>query len=445
MNRATHYVFGGWLAVVLLTASAHADLILDSGSQIIFPDGSTMSSAAPAVVPPGHGGTDNSVSISDAFVGGGSENTAEHSYSTVSGGRRNVAGAIHSTVGGGRNNTASGRLSTVGGGGAFFQGNVASGYASTVPGGYANVAAGDFSFAAGANAQAAHEGTFVWKDAGPDSLTSTSANQFLVDADGGFGINTGSPDVQFHVRDSISGPATIANHVALIENSSSAGSGDMLALKIREAEVDIGPANNFITFFDGANAGIGAIEGSSPGVSFNSSTADFAEWLPKADSVQLEPGDVVALRNGRVTKNTRHASRVFVVSTSPIVVGNDPGPELRSNYARVALVGQVPVNVRGSVLSGDFIVPSGRNDGTAVAVSAEQFRMGQATMVIGQAIGASADPGVKQIRTLVGSPTPQHVSEQIEALQQSVAEREAAITSLLARVEALEALLDEGK
>jgi hypothetical protein len=93
------------------------------------------------------------------------------------------------TIGGGIFNTASGVVSTVGGG----NGNTASGICATVPGGETNTAAGDYSFAAGVNAVANHDGTFVWADDSSSDFVSTDRRQFLIRATGGVGINTAIP------------------------------------------------------------------------------------------------------------------------------------------------------------------------------------------------------------------------------------------------------------
>ena len=76
--------------------------------------------------------------------------------------------------------------------------NSASGTNASVPGGYKNVAAGQYSFAAGQQAQANHDGSFVWNDstnAGDNTtfFASTAVNQFLIHATGGMGINTNNP------------------------------------------------------------------------------------------------------------------------------------------------------------------------------------------------------------------------------------------------------------
>lgn len=110
--------------------------------------------------------------------------------------RPNRVEADYATIGGSFANAASGSESTVGGGGV----NTASGEGATVPGGRSNDALGDFSFAAGRRAKANHDGTFVWADSGFAEFASTAANQFLIRADGGVGVNTNAPGAPVHVE-----------------------------------------------------------------------------------------------------------------------------------------------------------------------------------------------------------------------------------------------------
>lgn len=203
------------IAVATLSSLSGAQLVLkngvdidmsgSAGSQIIFPDGTAMDSASAAVVPDGHGGMDNAVIGTNAFIGGGSNNSASGHYTAVGGGDANDAGGEASTIGGGASNTAFGwastigggilneaygRVATVGGGAA----NAASGYYATVPGGLSNTAAGDYSFAAGHRAiiAADHDGTFLFADETNINFNSASANEFAVRAKGGVRFITNS-------------------------------------------------------------------------------------------------------------------------------------------------------------------------------------------------------------------------------------------------------------
>ncbi len=143
------------------------------------------------------GGDENTAGGNYATVGGGDNNTASGNYATVSGGYFNTADDS-ATVSGGYNNTASGYQATVGGG----YGNTASGGNATVSGGYDNTAGGQYSFAAGQQAQALHQGAFVWADSQNATLSSTANDQFLIRAEGGVGIGTDAPAAALHVSSS---------------------------------------------------------------------------------------------------------------------------------------------------------------------------------------------------------------------------------------------------
>ncbi len=141
------------------------------------------------------GGEVNQVTGSFGTVGGGQENIAE-TNATVSGGSANHATGSGAFVGGGgtdgstfSGNTASGNASVVAGG----MRNTASGNYATVPGGTNNVAGGLYSFAAGQQAHAMNQGSFVWADSQNAAFTSTENDQFLIRAQGGVGINASDP------------------------------------------------------------------------------------------------------------------------------------------------------------------------------------------------------------------------------------------------------------
>lgn len=87
-----------------------------------------------------------------------------------------VASGFNSVIGGGRDNTASGNQ-------------------ATVPGGQNNVAAGEYSFAAGLDAKALHNFSFVF---GP--LTSTGQDQFLISGFAGIGTASLDPTARLTVN-----------------------------------------------------------------------------------------------------------------------------------------------------------------------------------------------------------------------------------------------------
>jgi hypothetical protein len=135
------------------------------------------------------GGSQNTASGYSSTVAGGNGNNAIGGHdSTVGGGQNNTASGYYgATVGGGNNNLASGSYSTVGGG----NNNTNSGGDATIPGGSQNVASGNYSFAAGQQAQAVNDGTFVWADSQGASFASTNNDSFNVRAQGGVRLVTG--------------------------------------------------------------------------------------------------------------------------------------------------------------------------------------------------------------------------------------------------------------
>ncbi len=116
----------------------------------------------------------------------------------MAGGSGNNATGDDATVGGGKGNSATGNQSTVGGGSS----NTASGVGATVPGGKFNTAAGDYSFAAGCLAKALHANSFIWNgDNGcSDTLSTTGAQDFIINAPGGVGIGTNDPKSPLHLQ-----------------------------------------------------------------------------------------------------------------------------------------------------------------------------------------------------------------------------------------------------
>jgi len=140
------------------------------------------------------GGYQNTAAGLRATVGGGWLNRALTDYTTVGGGQNNEASGDYATVGGGLHNTATGPEAAVGGG----IGNTAGGWSATVPGGIDNVAGGDGSFAAGSNARAWHQGSFVWADSQstpppfPQGIPfdSIANDEFAIRARGGVRLNT---------------------------------------------------------------------------------------------------------------------------------------------------------------------------------------------------------------------------------------------------------------
>jgi hypothetical protein len=144
------------------------------------------------------GGSGNTAYGQDSVVAGGYGNGTYADYASIGGGSNNTANALGDVVAGGSQNTINAAYATIGGG--FGNAININGTYGTIPGGLSNVVNGSYGFAAGQNAQALHNGSFVWGDASTSlPFESTGANQFLVRAVGGVGIGVNNPGMPLDV------------------------------------------------------------------------------------------------------------------------------------------------------------------------------------------------------------------------------------------------------
>ncbi|KAH8061402.1 Elongation factor G, domain IV [Aureococcus anophagefferens] len=99
-----------------------------------------------------------------------------------------------------------------------------------------------------------------------------------------------------------------------------------------------------------------------------SSRADLAEWLELRDpSEPVGPGDLVECVDRKISREITGRGVLFIVSTEPFFTGNVPSDEVLPRGRAVAMIGQVPVKVRGAVRESQCLAASGEDDGTAVA------------------------------------------------------------------------------
>jgi hypothetical protein len=218
-------------------------------------------------------------------------------------------------------------------------------------------------------------------------------------------ISTGvfNPDTLLHIKSDTTGdPSEIENHMVVIENTA-IDQANCLAISHPNTGTNVHPTLNFITFFMGAEP-VGAIEGNGVrGVRFITPGADYAEYLPRLNKKEkIKKGAVVAVINGKITKDTTNADQIMVISSGASVAGNDPGKFNRDSHELVSFFGQVMVNVRGKVCLGDYIVPSGLCDGVGVAVNPEKISVKEMNKIVGRAWASSELIGIKSIKTAVG-------------------------------------------
>jgi hypothetical protein len=139
------------------------------------------------------------------------------------------------------------------------------------------------------------------------------------------------------------------------------------------------------------------------GVTYESGSGDYAEWLERAkDEKDLHFGDIVAVNGGKVSLNTSNGSHFMVVSRRPIVLGNAPQPDQQPFFEKVAFMGQVPVKVAGKVDVGDYIIPSGNNDGIGIAVNPAKMMISDYSKVVGVAWQAAKDAPLNYVNIGVG-------------------------------------------
>ena len=176
--------------------------------------------------------------------------------------------------------------------------------------------------------------------------------------------------------------------------------------------------------------------------------ADYAEYIERLDHTEsIRGGDIVGLIDGKITKQITGSHRIMIVSTMPIVVGNMVKEEDKHKYNPVAFVGQVPVHVHGRVKIGDYIIPSGKEDGTGIAVSPDNVTADQLGKVVGQAWTGADELGLNKI-TVAITPLdfPTATLKNIETENQTLKEENQALKesleSLTKRIERLEKRLN---
>ncbi|MBX2928055.1 MAG: hypothetical protein KF852_09490 [Saprospiraceae bacterium] len=175
------------------------------------------------------------------------------------------------------------------------------------------------------------------------------------------------------------------------------------------------------------------------GVSYTTGSADYAEYLERRNVAEtMMPGDIVGVSGGKISKHTGNASQFLVISTSPAVLGNMQQPADEARFEKVAFMGQVPAKVRGQVNIGDYILPSGLNDGAGFGVSPDQITAKQYSQIVGVAWSAApAGSKLSLINLAIGLNT-NDVARVVEEQQSKIEKLERDFASLEQRLAALE-------
>ena len=222
-------------------------------------------------------------------------------------------------------------------------------------------------------------------------------------------------------------PAMPSDHIAMIRNRATGGGPDVLALKVEPGNPNF--TCNFITFFDGFNKALGAIEGNgSGGISYSSGGADFAEYLPvESEKDSFQAGDIVGIHDGKISYETKKAAQVMVITDRPIMVGNRP--DNADGFQKVSFIGQVPVKVTGKVMAGDWICASGNNDGIGIALNSKEISVEY--RIVGRSWETNLETGIKKVNVVVGLDQSESLKVIIENQQREIDEINALIKELV--------------
>lgn len=109
----------------------------------------------------------------------------------------------------------------------------------------------------------------------------------------------------------------------------------------------------------------------------------------------------------------------MAITDRPAVLGNQTDED-SALTGKVSFIGQVPVRVRGVVNLGDWIVPSGEDDGICMAIPSNELRLDH--HVVGRAWESSNDPGIKRVNTAVGLDQSEILKHIIESQQSQIDE-----------------------
>ena len=232
------------------------------------------------------------------------------------------------------------------------------------------------------------------------------------------------------------------NYVTRITNTTTNATNEkgVLALQFNVNLNGSPGKGNWIQFFENSTDLAGKIENNNNGnVQYESGGSDYAELLERLDHAEeINAGDVVGVFGGKISKRTDSADWVMAISDQAIVLGNAIYDGTEENYEIVSFIGQVPVFVRGMVNKGDYIVASGNNDGTAIAVSPQKLQPEQGRLIVGRAWEAKAAAAVARVNTVVGLPgaasTTMALTKRMKAQQEAIAKLQAQNQALAAKI-----------
>jgi hypothetical protein len=179
----------------------------------------------------------------------------------------------------------------------------------------------------------------------------------------------------------------IAGLTAQAAGAAATGAGAAEAVSITLDATALGSELAYFTTIYSTYVSQGALY---QGVQYSSGAADFAEYIEREPGTRkFFAGEIVGIKNGKASLTTEGADHILAVSSLPIALGNRPNESEADQFEKIAFMGQVLVRVTGAVNIGDYILPTGNNDGLAVAVAPDKMRAADYGNIIGIAWSAS--------------------------------------------------------
>jgi len=238
------------------------------------------------------------------------------------------------------------------------------------------------------------------------------------------------------------------DHLVVLQNTSTGGADTLAIHHVNNG----GTKGGWFISFRTNDKPLGGIQHGDDSAVLALSGADYAEYLKKADlNETFEKGDIVGIRNGKVYKDTKGAQQILAISSNPIVAGNWPGDDKKKDFELIAFFGQVDTKVLGPVQAGDYIVPSGRNDGTGIAVKEADITIDLYDHILGRAWEDGDSHGINLVNVAIGfnfsMPSLANDLKQLNDVRDTVdrikAEQDELVTSFESKLDAQKAEIEQ--
>lgn len=139
------------------------------------------------------------------------------------------------------------------------------------------------------------------------------------------------------------------------------------------------------------------------GVEYSSGNGDYAEWLERSDLNEfISAGDIVSVKGGKISKDLKNAEQVMVASHAPIMLGNMPAEGKTDLGNSIVFIGQAPVKIMGSVVSGDYIIGQINTPGYGIAKHPKDMTIEDFKLAVGRSWDTDETDGIKMANTVIG-------------------------------------------